>query len=363
VLSSFAIEESPGSAALEDARIVIIDDERANVVLLERIFEQEGFANLTSFTDPREAQQVCAKQIPDLILLDLHMPSLDGFTLLESLDALIRQEGFLPVLVLTADVTSQAKRRALSAGAMDFLTKPLDAEEVILRSRNLIRTRLLQRLVRSQNRELDERVKIRTRQLEEAQIEILNRLALAAEYRDDETGEHTKRVGNLAADIAAAMRLGDDFVEMIRLAAPLHDLGKVGLPDAILHKAGRLSPQEMNTVKEHAETGARILSGGSSSQLKLAEEIALTHHEHWNGAGYPRGIAETRIPISGRIVAVADVYDALTHKRPYKEAWTIQQTVDEIVNNSGKQFDPDVVAALVKVLTGAGFLPADLAAA
>src|SRR5579862_3116633 len=248
---------------VEEAFVLIVDDEQRNVLLLQRLLEAAGFDRLTCLTDPRDVQAACMRQVPDLILLDLHMPNLDGFAVLDLLNPLITDEGYLPVLVLTADITQQAKRRALAAGAMDFLTKPFDAEEVVLRTKNLVRTRLLHLVVREQNALLDERVRLRTRELEEAQVEILDRLALTAEYRDDDTGEHTKRVGDLSSYIARALGLGDEMVDMIRLAAPLHDLGKVGVPDSILHKPGKLSPEEIAVVKEHCAIGAKILTGGS----------------------------------------------------------------------------------------------------
>jgi len=245
--------------------------------------------------------------------------------------------------VLTADATPDAKRRALSAGARDFLTKPLDHIEVLLRIRNLLETRLLHVQLANQNQILDERVRLRTRELEAARVEILERLAVAAEYRDDDTGKHTARVGFVSARIAAAMDRPPSEVELIRRAAPLHDVGKIGIPDAILLKPGKLTPEEWAVMKEHAPIGAGILGGSTAPVLQLAEEIAASHHERWEGGGYPRGLAGTQIPLASRIVAVADVLDATTHERPYKPAWPLEDALAEIEAQAGRHFDPEVV--------------------
>jgi putative two-component system response regulator len=180
-----------------------------------------------------------------------------------------------------------------------------------------------------------------------AQVEILERLALAAEYRDDDTGEHTRRVGKTAAAIAATIGLAADEVELLRRAAPLHDVGKIAIPDAILRKPGRLTGEEFEEIKQHTVKGAAMLAGRGFPLLDLAERIALTHHERWDGHGYPHGLAGEAIPLAGRIVAVADVFDALTHERVYKEAWPVEQALEEIRTQAGRQFDPDVVEAFL----------------
>jgi putative two-component system response regulator len=327
-------------------RILIVDDQEPNVLLLERLLTGCGFANIMSTTQSARAVPMCAEYDPDILLLDLQMPAPDGFEIMRSLEAQLTGPERLPVLVLTADASPETKRRALSMGASDFVNKPFDVTEVYLRIRNLLHTRYLQKELRRHNVTLEERVRERTRQLEEAQREIVDRLARAAEYRDDNTGEHARRVGRMAGRIAEKLGLEDDFVEQIRRAAPLHDVGKLSLPDAILLKPGKLTWEEFEDMKQHTLVGAEILGRSRSQLLRLSEEIALTHHERWDGTGYPAGLAGEDIPISGRIVAVADVFDALVHDRPYKEAWPASKALAEIQRLSGTHFDPDVVATL-----------------
>jgi putative two-component system response regulator len=277
------------------------------------------------------------------------MPYLDGFEVMNQLRARVPLGIFLPILVLTADITPETKRKALDEGATDFLTKPFDQTEVVLRIRNLLRTRVLHLQLQDQNHLLEQKVRERTIELEETQIEILERLALAAEYRDDDTGEHTKRVGQMSAQIAQALGLSNAEVELIRRAAPLHDVGKIAIPDSILLKPGKLTPEEFELMKTHTTVGAKMLSGGRFPLLQRAEEIALTHHERWDGTGYA-GLKGESIPIAGRIVAVADVFDALTSARPYKEAWPRAKAIEEVQRQSGRQFDQSVVEAFLKVV-------------
>jgi putative two-component system response regulator len=334
---------------LLQAHILIVDDQRPNVRLLERILEQAGYTTTRGTTDPREVVGLFDEFQPDLILLDLHMHHMDGYAVMEALRTRIPASAYFPILVVTADITPEAKRRALSAGARDFLSKPFDTTEVLLRIKNLLETRSLHLQLQNQNQALEAKVRERTRELEQTQVEILQRLAHAAEFRDDDTGQHTQRVGQLAARLAQELGLPEQQVELIRLAAPLHDLGKIGIPDYILLKPGRFAAHEYEQMKSHAAIGARILSGGRYPLLLMAEEIAYTHHERWDGSGYPLGLAGEDIPLTGRIVAVADTFDALTHARPYKHAWPIAEALTEIVRQSGEKFDPCVVATLVRI--------------
>ncbi|HEX6268767.1 MAG TPA: two-component system response regulator [Anaerolineales bacterium] len=337
------------NTAFTTARILIIDDQSSNVLLLESILQEEDYTAYRGITDSRRALSVYLDYRPDLILLDLQMPYLDGFEVMNQLRARVPPGAFLPVLVLTADITPETKRQALAEGATDFLTKPFDPAEVTLRIRNLLQTRALHLQLQDQNELLEQRVRERTAELEETQLEILERLALAAEYRDDDTGEHTKRVGEMSAQIAQALGLPEAEVELVRRAAPLHDVGKIGIPDTVLLKPGKLTPEEFALMQTHTTLGAKMLSGGQFSLLQRAEEIALTHHERWDGTGYLRLRGES-IPIAGRIVAVADVFDALTSARPYKEAWPRAQALEEIQRQSGRQFDPRVVEAFLQVI-------------
>jgi putative two-component system response regulator len=336
---------------LRDARVLLVDDQELNLRLMRGVLEKAGLQHITLTQDPYAVAALVALHTPDLIVVDLHMPGLDGFGVMEALQPQVEAAGYLPILVLTADVTEESRRRALDAGARDFLTKPIDNIEVILRTKNLLETRALYLDLQLQNATLDQRVRERTREVElkkheveEAQLETLERLARTAEYRDDQTGKHVQRVGRVAALLGRGMGMDEDDVRLLRLAAPLHDLGKIGIPDAILLAPRRLTPDEFDDMKMHTEIGAHILGGSSSTLLQLAERIAKTHHERWDGRGY-FGIVADDIPVVSRIVAVADVFDALTHERPYKSAWPLDLAVDEITRNRGTQFDPDVVDA------------------
>jgi putative two-component system response regulator len=298
--------------------------------------------------DSAEVMAVFERNEIDIVLLDLHMPQPDGWELLERFRACLLGEPFLPLVVLTADVTRETRSRALAAGASDFLVKPFDAIEVVLRIRNLIELRFLHLELAWENRVLDERVRLRTAELEETQSEMLERLAQASEIHDDETGSHTRRVGESAAALGAALGLPPATVSLLRRTAPLHDVGKIGIPEAILRKPGSLSPEERGIMESHSEIGGRILAGGRSVNVRMAEEIARAHHERWDGSGYPRGLAGEEIPLSARIVAVADVYDALAHDRPYRRALPRDRVVEEIRAGSGSHFDPMVVAAFLR---------------
>ena len=346
--------EAPSAALVRadvsrDARILIIDDHQANIEALMRILRSAGFVSLNSTTDPMIGVTLVQTWNPDLVLLDLHMPQLDGFGVLEAIRPQLGGGSYLPVLMLTADSSDETKRRVLAGGVKDFLTKPFDATEVILRIGNLLETRSLYTTIRKQNELLEQRVAERTRELEEAQVEILQRLAAAAEFRDDDTGEHTQRVGHLAALLATGLGISAAQVDLIRRAAPLHDVGKIGIPDSILLKPGRLTQAERRIMRTHATIGAAMLASGHSALVQTAERIARRHHERWDGKGYPDGYAGERIPIEARVVAVADFFDALTHKRPYRPAWSLEKTIAKIVAASGCHFDPVVVDALLAI--------------
>ena len=336
-------------AARREARILILDDEAANVEFLRHVLHPEGYAELIERTDPGETLESFSELRPDLIVLDLMMPGCDGFQFMEAVQEFLREDEVLPILVATADTSAETRRRALSVGASDFLTKPLSPADVRLRVRNLLDTRLLHEELRRHNERLEEHVGERTQELEQVRLEILARLARAAEYRDDDTGQHTQRVGRISARLAEILGCPSDRIELIRRAAPLHDVGKIGVPDAILLKDGPLTMEERAIMERHVLIGADILGGSSVALLRLAEEIALAHHERWDGDGYPAGLAEDAIPESGRIVAVADVFDSLTHSRPYKRAWTVREALTELEACSGTQFDPAVVEAMLRI--------------
>lgn len=336
----------------KNCRILVVDDNPSNVLLIERLLEYSGFEHVRALNDPTEVLGTCQEWEPDLIILDLHMPKMNGYQVMEQLQQHREPDDFLPILVFTADVTSEAKRKALEAGAADFLTKPGDATEIRLRVRNFLKMRLLHQRLSEQKRILEDRVRERTVDLENMHLEVVERLARAAEYRDDDTGQHAKRVGDMAARIGFELGMDSEEVETLRLAASLHDLGKIGISDSILLKPGKLTQEEFELMKSHTRIGAEVLAGSACRFLTMAEEIALTHHEKWDGSGYPSGTQGEEIPLVGRIVAVADVYDALVSERPYKVTMSHDAAVEEIVSSAGRHFDPQVVAAFQRIATG-----------
>lgn len=335
------------------SKILLADDNPVNVTLLERLLSKSGYTNITGVTSSLKAEELCLSDPPDLLILDLHMPVKDGYGVLEALRTHGGVDTYLPILVFTADVTPEARRRALTLGASDFLTKPGDALEISLRVRNFLQMRYLYRQLEMHNQELEQRVAERTRSLQEAQLEIVARLALVGDYRDDETGDHCRRVAEMSYELAIRVGVPPKEAELIRLAAPLHDIGKVGIPDAVIRKPARLTDEEFREIQTHTTIGASILEGSRSDVLRMAYTIAISHHERWDGRGYPNGLAGESIPLPGRIVSVADVFDALSNPRPYKESWPVPKALEEIVRCSGTQFDPAVVAALQSVLATA----------
>ena len=246
---------------------------------------------------------------------------------------------------MTADVSIETRQRALLFGAADFLQKPVERFELVYRIRNLLRTRYLHLQLQLEKELLEQRVAERMEEARRAQVEILERLAMASEYRDDETAEHTRRVGLLTGRLALRMGLDDEQAGLMRQAAQLHDVGKIGVSDEVLMAPGRLSPEQFDRMKQHTTIGMEILAGGRSQLLLLAEDIASGHHERWDGTGYPNGLRGDEIPLAARIVAVADFYDALTHDRRYRAALPPAEVVAMIEDGSGSHFDPDVVTA------------------
>ena len=347
---------------LSRARVLLVDDQPANLKYLRHVLETEGYGELIAYEDSVEALDCFEEINPDVVIVDLWMGRLDGFDFIAQVLERLPPSTYLPILVATGDHTPEARRRALSAGARDFLTKPLSPAEVRLRVRNLLETRFLHEQMREHNATLEERVAERTLELEDARLEILYRLARAAEFRDDQSGQHTLRVGRIAGRLAQVLGLAEDEQQLIARAAPLHDIGKIGIPDTVLLKQDRLDTAERTVIESHTTIGADILSGSRFALLQLAEEIALSHHERWDGAGYPNGLAQERIPISGRITAVADVFDALTHERPYKKAWTVKDALREIEASAGSHFDPAVVEALLRIAPELRVLEASTAA-
>lgn len=330
------------------AHIVVIDDEAVNVRMLTRMLEQGGFHTVTGLTDARELPALLISSPPDLVITDLHMPLVDGFGVMDALLPLINQER-LPVLVVTGDPSRDARTQALRRGAKDFVTKPYDMLEVLLRVRNLLESRMLFQDLRKQNRTLLESATGRTRELESTRIEMIERLALAAEYRDEETSEHNQRVGLLSSRLAEAIGWTSEDAGLLRRAAALHDIGKIGIPDALLRKPGGLTEGEVRVMRTHTTIGARILGGSHVPLLQLAETVAMSHHERWDGTGYPRGLQGNGIPAAGRIVAVADAFDAITNDRPYRPARSISVAIAALREQAGRHYEERLVDAIERI--------------
>ena len=330
-------------ASILDARscrVLVVDQDAGHVHRIREILEGAGLGRVYGMSPRRATPGRVAAYNPDN----------------DAIEAIQRGIGdgeLVPILVFTVTDNPDIRREALRHGASDFLAKPGDRDEVLLRFRNFLSMRAMHVELQERNRSLEEKITRRTRALEESRVEILSRLAMASEWRDDDTGEHTKRVGELCARLACRLGWSDNDVYLIGLAAPLHDLGKIGIPDSILLSSQSLTPEEFTVMKTHTTIGANILSGSRSPMLELAETIAMSHHERWDGSGYPAGLGGEDIPMCGRIVAVADVFDALTHDRPYKRAWPIDEAMAEIAKGSGSHFDPSVVEAFMDV-TDAG---------
>ena len=337
-----------------DARILVLDDDPLVVRALVRLFKKAGYAAPIGLTDPRKVFQVLREQAVDLMILDIDMPHMDGFQVLERLREVLKPREYFPILVLTGSSDVDRRRAALAAGAMDFLAKPFDVVEARARVRNLLATRRLTRQLTGRGEELEHLVRDRTTDLADTRTELLHRLARAAEYRDDITGRHALRVGLMASRIAAEMGMKPKDIDLIRRTGPLHDIGKIGVPDAILMKPGDLSDEEFNTIKRHTLIGEQILGGSRHEVLTVASNIAVAHHERWDGAGYPHALSGEDIPIEARLVSVADVFDVLSHARPYKEASSPREAVREIKRCAGGQFDPAVVEAFGTICERAG---------
>lgn len=340
----------------EGKRVLIVDDEPANVQLLERLFGRAGY-DTHGTTDPTQVAAKVAALTPDLILLDLHMPVLDGFGVMTELAEATDPDDFLPILVLTADIAVETRHKALQNGASDYVTKPFDPVEVMARARNLLTTRALHKQLRRYSELLEEKVAERTnalwatvgelersqKDLRLAQEETIHSLSQAAEFRDDETSRHIERMSRYCGVLAEAVGLDRERCDTIRLAAKMHDVGKIGVPDAILLKPGKLTPEEYEIMKAHAQIGYDILSGSTSELARTAATVAWTHHEKIDGRGYPRGLPGEDIPVEGRIAAVADVFDALTTDRVYRKAFTLPEALEIMREGRGTHFDAEIL--------------------
>jgi putative two-component system response regulator len=333
---------------MKASKILVVDDEAANLKLICKILERNGFSDIIATRSPYEAITLYKKCNIDLILLDLNMPELDGYSVL---DAISNSEKELPpTLILTAQYFQENRQLAFDKGARDYVTKPFDTLELLSRIRNLLEVQVTKQELKEQNNILEKKVLERTQKIYESRLKIVRHLGRAAEYKDNETGMHIVRMSKIASLIAQEAGMNEYECNLLLNASPMQDIGKIGIPDSVLLKPGKLDTDEWKIMMTHVQIGADILFDEDSDLLSMAYEIALTHHEKYDGSGYPNGLVGEDIPLVGRISAIADVFDALTSVRPYKKAWEVEHAIDYIKEQRGKHFDPKLVDIFTKVL-------------
>jgi putative two-component system response regulator len=350
------------------AKILIVDDEPINIKVVRKHLQGAGYRNFVTTTDPTTAMDILRAQQPNVVLLDVMMPEVNGLQILEWIRDDERFQ-HVPVLILTASTDSETKLSALELGATDFLAKPVDPLELLPRLRNVLIVKAHQDYLAGYSVKLEREVQKRTAEVEMSRLRVIQCLARAGEYRDDTTGRHVIRVGRCAAILAAQLGYSQEKSAMVELAAQLHDIGKIGIPDAILLKPGKLSPEEYAVMKKHCEYGKAIIDPTTDSEAELARKyvdlglmpgqsfdsplltmaatIAMTHHERFNGCGYPAGIGGVAIPLEGRITAIVDVFDALHSPRPYKAAYPLEKCIEILQSGRGAEFDPTIHDALL----------------
>jgi putative two-component system response regulator len=325
-------------------RVCIIDDESISLNVIRAVLSRMDTHEVETFTSAKRALQQCGEVTFDLVLVDYRMAEMNGIDCIKVLRSMPDYQ-YVPIIMLTADDDRELRLSAVRCGATDFLNKPFDPEELRVRARNLLSLREAQLALLDRARHLDYEVKQATRKLVKREEELILRLSRAIETRDGSTWEHVSRVAAVAKIIAHQMGMSPSYCRTLYLATPLHDTGKIGISDAVLNKPGALTPDERREIETHTAIGSQILQDGESELIRMAHEIALYHHEKWDGTGYGAGLSGEDIPLSGRITAVADVFDALCSERTYKPAWPFDDAYIEIMSQSGKHFDPQCVVA------------------
>jgi len=326
--------------------VLIIDDSDINLTLIKALVLKLGECNPVLFDNPIKALDWCRTNVPDLVIVDYMMPDMDGLKFISAFRAL-HGRNEIPVLMVTASDQKDVRYDALLGGANDFLTKPIDRIEFSARARNMLSLRQGQKFLAGRAEHLAEMVEERTQEIRERERELIFRISRAAEFRDPETGAHIQRMAHYSQVIAAGYGLDKASQKLILEAAPMHDVGKIGIPDYILLKPGKLTPEEFEVMKGHARLGYELLKDSASEIIQAGAEVAISHHEKYDGSGYPYGLVGHKIPVFGRIVAVANVFDALTSERPYKKAWPLDEACRFLEDGRGKHFDPLCVEAFL----------------
>lgn len=330
-------------------RILVVDDNNTNLILLTKLVGKLNNCQALPFSSPDQVLSALPELDFDVAIIDYQMPVYNGVELYTEIVRFERYQN-VPVIFVTADKDMTTRMAALNAGAIDFLTKPVNPVEFIARVQNIVSLAEARRQLADRAEWLRQEVDKAVRELRSREEEIIHRLTLAAGYKDPDTARHTLRVAAYSEAIARELKLPDEFCRDLWLSAPMHDIGKVGIPDTVLLKQGKLTESEFRQMQRHAQIGSDILARSHSSLLQLAADIAASHHERWDGQGYPNRLSGEEIPIAGRIVCIADNFDALTTERPYKPAWSYEQTVAHILERAGSQFDPKCVAAFERAL-------------